>query len=392
MMTIAARDAVIVAFGRTAMGRSKNGQFRNVRAEDMSAELINGLFEKHRKLDPVAVDELIWGCANQTAEQGANLARQVTILSRLPNTVPAHTVNRLCGSSMTALHAATNAIMAGTGDMYVVGGVEQIGHVPMYGSLDLDPRIARHAARASMNMGLTAEFCGRKRNISRKQQDEFGLRSHQRAHAATESGQFNDEIIAIDGHDADGRLIRATRDEPIRPGTTLEELAGLNPVFDPVDGTITAGTSSQFSDGASVLVLMSAGKARSDGIEPLARIAGTGVAGTEPSMMGFGPVPSSAKALKRAGVSMRDIGAVEINEAFAAQTLACLVDMALAKTMDDKVNLFGGAIALGHPFGCSGARITGTLLNVMRTRGDRLGLATMCVGMGQGTATVLETL
>lgn len=384
------RDAVVVAFGRTAMGRSKNGCFRNVRAEDLSAALVNGLFARYPKLEAEGVDELVWGCANQTLEQGANLARQVILVSELPNTVPAHTVNRLCGSSMTALHTATHAIMAGQGDMYIVGGVEHIGHVPMYGSLDLDPRLARHASRASMNMGLTAEVCGRQRNISRQQQDEFGYRSHQRAHAATEAGIFDDEIIPVDGHDADGRLIKVTRDEPVRPDTTLEGLAELRPVFDPVNGTITAGTSSQFSDGASALVLMSREKAQADGVEILASVQATGVAGTDPSMMGFGPVPSSEKALQKAGITMQDIGAVEINEAFAAQSLACLVDMGLADSMDETVNQFGGAIALGHPFGCSGARITGTLLNVMRQQGSELGLATMCVGMGQGTATVLE--
>jgi len=391
-MAIATNDAVIVASGRTAMGRSKNGQFRYVRAEDMSAALVDGLFAKHADLDPTAVDELIWGCANQTGEQGANLARQVTIVSRLPNSVPAHTVNRLCGSSMTALHTATHAIMAGVGDMYVVGGVEHIGHVPMMKGMDLDPRISQHAARASMNMGLTAEICARKRNIGREQQDEFGVRSHQRASAATESGDFDSEIIAIDAHDADGRLIRASRDEPIRPETDIEGLSALKPVFDPVNGTITAGTSSQFSDGASAMIIMSAERAKADGIEPLARIAATGVAGMEPSMMGFGPVPSSAKALDRARLTIQDIGAVEINEAFAAQSLACLVDMELADVMDEKVNLYGGAIALGHPFGCSGTRITATLLNVMRNKGEQFGLATMCVGMGQGTATVLEAI
>ena len=391
-MAIKARDAVIVAFGRTAMGRSKNGLFRHVRAEDLSAALIDGLFDKHPDLDPAGVDEMIWGCANQTLEQGANLARNVTIVSRLPHTVPAHTVNRLCGSSMTALHTATHAIMAGCGDMFVVGGVEHIGHVPMYGSLDLDPRISRHAARASMNMGLTAEICGRDRNISREQQDAFGVRSHERAYAAAEAGDFDEEIIAIEAHDPEGRLISATRDEPVRPETNIEGLAGLKPVFDPVNGTITAGTSSQFSDGASAMIVMSGEKAKADGIEPLARVVGTGIAGTDPSMMGFGPVPSSAKAMDRAGVTMAEIGAVEINEAFAAQTLACLVDMDLADNLDDKVNQYGGAIALGHPFGCSGTRITATLLSVMKKRGDALGLATMCVGMGQGTATVLENV
>ena len=243
-----------------------------------------------------------------------------------------------------------------------------------------------------MNMGLTAEVCARKRSISRERQDVFGLRSHQLAHAAAEAGNFDEEIVPIEAHDAEGRLILADRDEPIRPETSLEDLAALKPVFDPANGTITAGTSSQFSDGASAMIVMSGEKAKADGVEPLARILATGVAATEPSLMGFGPVPASAKALERAGLAMPDIGAVEINEAFAAQSLACLVDMGLIDDMDDKVNCYGGAIALGHPFGCSGTRITTTLLNVMRSKGRALGLATMCVGMGQGTATVLEAL
>lgn len=385
-----ANDAVIVAFGRTAMGRSKNGQFRYVRAEEMSAALIDGMFSRYPDLDPDNVDELIWGCANQTGEQGGNLARNVTIMSRLPNTVPAHTVNRLCGSSMTALHTATHAIWAGCGDMFVVGGVEHIGHVPMMKGMDLGPGMARHSARASVNMGLTAESCARARSISREQQDQFGLRSHQRAQAATMSGAFDAEIVPVKAHDANGFLIHATIDEPIRADANLEDLAALRPAFDPVGGTITAGTSSQFSDGASALVVMSAEKAKADGIEPIARIAATGISGTEPSMMGFGPVKSSAQALGRAGLKMQDIGLVEINEAFAAQSLACLVDMHLIDVMDDKVNINGGAIALGHPFGCSGTRLIATLLNAMQINGETLGLATMCVGMGQGTATVVE--
>lgn len=389
-MTIKARDAVIVGFGRTAMGRSRNGQFRHVRAEQMSAGLIHGLLQKYPDLNPADVDEVIWGCANQTGEQGANLARNITIESPLPNSVPAYTINRLCGSSMTALHSATHAIMAGYGDMFVVGGVEHIGHVPMMQGMDLDPQIARHASRASMNMGLTAEICARTRNISRESQDEFGLRSHKRALDATESGKFSNEIIPIHGHNPDGKLIAAKFDEPIRPETTIEGLANLKPVFDTVDGTITAGNSSQFSDGASAMVVMSGKKAKADGITPLARIAAIGVAASEPSMMGFGPIPSSEKALGRSKLTMQDIDTVEINEAFAAQTLACLVDMKLADVMDEKVNLFGGAIALGHPFGCSGVRITGTLINAMQHFGSQHGLATMCVGMGMGTATVLE--
>lgn len=391
-MNAQVHDAVIVAFGRTAMGRSKSGQYRNVRAERMSAELVDGIFARFPSMDPAGVDELIWGCANQTGEQGGNLARNVTIRSCLPNKVPAHTVNRLCGSSMTALHTATYAVWAGCGDMFVVGGVEHIGHVPMMQGMNLDPSMARYAARASVNMGLTAESCARARNVTREHQEQFALRSHQRAHAATESGAFESEIIPINAHDADGFLVKARHDEPIRKDANLADLESLRPVFDPVGGTITAGTSSQFSDGASALVIMSAEKARNDGVEPIARIVATGISGTEPSLMGFGPVDSSAQALRRGGLRMRDIDAVEINEAFAAQSLACLIDMKLLDVMDDKVNVNGGAIALGHPFGCSGTRIVATLLNTLQRADKTLGLATMCVGMGQGTATVVERI
>lgn len=386
------RDAVIVAFGRTAMGRSKNGQYRHVRAEKMSAALIDGMFDRFPGMDPANVDELIWGCANQTGEQGGNLARMVTIGSCLPNTVPAHTVNRLCGSSMTALHTAVHAVWAGCGDMFVVGGIEHIGHVPMMQGMNIDPGMAKHAARASVNMGLTAETCARTRNITREQQDHFALRSHQRAHAATASGVFDAEIIPINAHDASGFLIKARYDEPIRPDANLADLESLRPVFDPVNGTITAGTSSQFSDGASALVIMSAERARMEGVKPIARIVATGISGTAPSMMGFGPVNSSAQALGRAGLKMHDMDAVEINEAFAAQSLACLVDMDLIEVMDEKVNVNGGAIALGHPFGCSGTRLVTTLVNTLQKSDQTLGLATMCVGMGQGTATVVERI
>jgi len=389
-MNAQVQDAVIVAFGRTAMGRSKSGQYRNVRAEEMSAALIDGMFERFPGLNPLNVDELIWGCANQTGEQGGNLARNVTVRSCLPNTVPAHTVNRLCGSSMTALHTATYAVWAGCGDMFVVGGVEHIGHVPMMQGMNLDPGMAKYAARASVNMGLTAETCARARNITRAQQDQFALRSHQRAHAATKSGVFESEIIPINAHDANGFLIKARYDEPIRTDANIADLESLRPVFDPLGGTITAGTSSQFSDGASALVIMSAERARIDGVKPIARIVATGISGTEPSMMGFGPVNSSAQALGRAGLKMSDIDRVEINEAFAAQSLACLVDMNLIDVMDDKVNVHGGAIALGHPFGCSGTRIVATLINTLQQTDKTFGLATMCVGMGQGTATIVE--
>ena len=391
-MSLNPRDAVIVDFARTPMGRSKNGCFRHTRADDMSAALVDGLFARNPKLDPAEVEDLLWGCVNQTLEQGMNVARMVAVLSVLPNEVAGQTINRLCGSSMSALHSAAQAIMTGHGDMFVVGGVEHMGHVGMMHGVDINPALSKHAAKAAGSMGLTAELLGKMHGITREAQDAFSARSHQRAHAATIEGRFGDEIIPIEGHDAEGFLVLVEQDETIRPDTTVESLARLKPVFDPKNGTVTAGSSSQITDGASCMIVMAAERAEALGVEPLARIRAMAVAGVDPSIMGYGPVPSTHKALKRAGLSMADIDHVELNEAFAAQALPVLKDLGLLESMDEKVNLNGGAIALGHPFGCSGARITGTLLNVMRQNDGTLGVATMCIGLGQGITTVIERL
>ncbi len=391
-MNLNPRDAVIVDFARTPMGRSKNGCFRHTRADDLSAALVNGLFARNPALDPAEVEDVLWGCVMQTLEQGMNLARFVAVLSVLPNEVAGQTVNRLCGSSMSALHSAAQAIMTGNGDMFVVGGVEHLGHIDMMHGVDINPALSKHAAKAAGSMGLTAEMLGRMHGISREAQDEFSARSHQRAHAATEAGHFDNEIIAMEGHDANGVKVLIERDETIRPDTTVEGLAQLKPVFDPANGTVTAGSSSQITDGASCMIVMSGERAKALGVEPLARIRSMAVAGVDPSIMGYGPVPATHKALKRAGLSMDDVDHVELNEAFAAQALPVLKDLGLLDDMDEKVNLNGGAIALGHPFGCSGTRITGTLLNVMRQNQGTLGIATMCVGLGQGITTVVERL
>jgi acetyl-CoA acyltransferase len=389
-MNLNPRDAVIVDFARTPMGRSKNGCFRHTRADDLSAALIDGLFARNPKLDPAEVEDVLWGCVMQTLEQGMNIARMISILSVLPNEVAGQTINRLCGSSMSALHSAAQAIMTGNGDMFVVGGVEHLGHIDMMHGIDINPALSKHAAKAAGSMGLTAELLGRMHGITREAQDAFSARSHQLAHAATQAGKFDDEIIPMEGHDANGFKVLVEHDETIRPDTTVEGLAQLRPVFDPANGTITAGSSSQITDGASCMIVMSAERAKALGVQPLARIRAMAVAGVDPSIMGYGPVPSTHKALKRAGLNIEDIDFVELNEAFAAQALPVLKDLDLLDTMDDKVNLHGGAIALGHPFGCSGARITGTLLNVMRQNEGALGVATMCVGMGQGITTIVE--
>jgi acetyl-CoA acyltransferase len=293
---------------------------------------------------------------------------------------------------MAALHSAAQGIMTGNGDMYMAGGVEHMGHLSILHGIDINPEMSKQVAKAAMMMGVTAEMLGKMNGISREMQDEFGARSHRLAHEAALEGRWDNEIIPVEGHDENGFKSLLEADEVIRPETTVETLSGLKPAFVPKVGTVTAGTSSAFSDGASGMLLMSAAKAEALGLKPRARIVSMGVAGCDPSIMGFGPVPASQKALKRAGLTVDDLDVVELNEAFAAQGLAVLKNLKLLDQMDDKVNLNGGAIALGHPLGCSGTRISTTLLNVLDQKDGTFGLATMCIGMGQGIATVFERL
>ncbi|HTF95819.1 MAG TPA: acetyl-CoA C-acyltransferase FadA [Cellvibrio sp.] len=389
-MSLQPRDVVIVDYARSAMGRSKNGCFRHVRADDISAAIIKGLLSRNPQLDPNTIDDLLWGCVMQREEQAFNIARNILLLAGLPHTIPAQTINRLCGSSMSALHTAAVNIKAGQGDVYLIGGVEHMGHLPMYESVSINPLLGLSVAKAAGNMGMTAEYLALLHGINRQQMDEFGARSHQLAAKARETGKFKREIIAVDGHNTDGFLISVDQDETIRPETTVEALSKLPPVFDPKNGQVTAGTSSQLSDGASVMLVMSAERAKSLGLKPIAKVVSLGLAGVDPSIMGYGPVPSTEKALKAANLTMEDIDVVELNEAFAAQALPVLKDLKLLDVMDDKVNLHGGAIALGHPFGCSGTRITGSLLTVMQDRDLNFGVSTMCIGLGQGITTVLE--
>jgi acetyl-CoA acyltransferase len=389
-MSLNARDAVIVDFIRTPMGRSKNGSFRNLRADTLSARLMDGIVARNAAMDPALIDDIIWGCVNQTKEQGWNVARFAQLLSSIPFTVPAQTVSRLCGSSMSALHTAVANIQADVGDVYLIGGVEHMGHLPMDHGVDPNPSVSIKAAKAAGMMGMTAEYLALMHGMGREQQDEFGARSHRLAHEATLAGRFENEILAMEAHDANGGLYMMKHDETIRPETTAESLAGLKPAFNPRGGTVTAGTSSQITDGASAMLVMSAAKAKELGLPIRAKVRQLGLAGVDPSIMGYGPVPATQKALKRAGLTIDDVDVVELNEAFAAQALPVLKDLNLLDKMDEKVNLNGGAIALGHPFGCSGARITGTLLNVMEHKDATIGVSTMCIGLGQGIATVIE--
>jgi len=383
-------NVVIVDAVRTPMGRSKGGAFRHVRAEDLSAHLMRAVLARNPALDAKNIDDIYWGCVQQTLEQGFNIARNAALLAEIPHSVPATTVNRLCGSSMQALHDAARAIMVGDAKISLIGGVEHMGHVPMNHGVDFHPGLSKTVAKAAGMMGLTAEMLAKMHHISREMQDEFAARSHQRAHAATLAGHFANEIVPTEGHNAEGVLTRYDFDEVIRPETTVATLAALRPAFDPVNGTVTAGTSSALSDGASAMLLMSESHAKSLGLKARARIRAMAVVGGDPSIMGYGPVPATRLALKRAGLSVEDIGLFELNEAFAAQALPCVKDLGLLETMEERVNLNGGAIALGHPLGCSGSRISTTLLNLMERRDVQFGVATMCIGLGQGIATVFE--
>jgi acetyl-CoA acyltransferase len=389
-MSLQLRDAVIVDGIRTPMAKSKGGAFKHVRAEELSARLINALFERNPSVQPSEVEDVIWGCVNQTLEQGWNIARNAALMSVLPHTTCAQTVNRLCGSSMSALQTAAMAIQSNNGDQFIVGGVEHMGHVGMTHGIDVNPKASKYMAKAAWMMGVTAEVLSKMHGISREQQDEFAVRSHLLADRARSLGGFNNEIVAIEGHNSDGFKMLIEHDETIRADTTVDGLAQLRPVFDPANGTVTAGTSSQLSDGASAMLLMSAERAKSLNLTVRAKIKSMAYAGVDPSIMGYGPVPASLKALKKAGLTIADIDCVELNEAFAAQSIPVLKDLGLLSVVDEKVNLKGGAIALGHPLGCSGTRITTTLLNNMEDKDATFGLATMCIGLGQGIATILE--
>lgn len=383
------QDVVIIDAVRTAMGRSKGGMFRNVRAENLSAELIKALLARNEAVDAKEIEDVIWGCVGQTLEQGGNIARNALLLANLPHEVAGQTINRLCGSSMQAIHHAAGAIATGVDGIFICGGVEHMGHVPMTHGFDPNPELSLYAAKASASMGLTAEMLGNMHGVKREAQDAFALESHKRAHRANVEGEFANEIVPVQGHDENGFLQSCDADEVVRADASLEALASLRPAFNPKGGTVTAGNSSAISDGAAAVLVMSASRAKELGLTPMARIRGMAVAGCDPSIMGRGPVPATKKALQRAGVELKDIDYIELNEAFAAQSLAVLKELKI-EDRQDVINIRGGAIALGHPLGTSGARITGALAHILNDKDATLGLATMCIGMGQGIATVIE--
>lgn len=386
------KNAVIVDAVRTPMARSKAGNFRHIRAEELSAHLMREILKRNSKLNSGEIEDIIWGCVQQTLEQCYNIGRNAQLLTDIPKTVSAQTVNRLCGSSMTAIHMAVQGIWSGQGDFYLCGGVEHMGHVPMTHGVDFNPALNKTTSKGAGSMGLTAELLGRMHGVTRLQQDEFAAASHRKAHEATVKNRFKDELVPTPGHDDLGIPSMISVDEVVRPETTVETLSKLPAVFDPKNGTVTAGNSSALSDGASCMIVMSEEKAKALGLKPIARILSIASTGCEPSIMGYGPVASSRRALERAGLKMDQMDIIELNEAFAAQSIPVLKDLGILEVADKKVNLNGGAIALGHPLGCSGARITGTLAHQLRQNNKKYGLATMCIGLGQGVATVIENL
>jgi acetyl-CoA acyltransferase len=383
-------QAVVIEAIRTPIGRAhpEKGMFRDVRADDLSADLMNALLER-TGLPPSEVEDVQWGCVKQQGEQGYDIARMAALIAGLPIEVGGVTVNRNCGSSLQAINAAAQSIAARCEDVQIAGGVEHMHHIPMEAGFDASPRLFYHHSPATMNMGVTAENLAIKYKIGRKEQDAFALRSHRLAAQATDSGAFAREVVPTWGRDEEGRRKLLTEDQCIRRDTSLEALAALKPVFMPQGGTVTAGNSSPLNVGAAALLLMSEERARELGLTPIARVRAMAVAGVDPSVMGIGPVPATHKALERAGLTLDDIDLIEINEAFAAQALAVIK---LLKADPEKVNIRGGAIAIGHPLGASGARLATTLIHALRDRKARLGLATMCIGAGQGIATIFEAV
>jgi acetyl-CoA acyltransferase len=376
------REVVIVDGIRTPIGRGgkENGYYNKVRADDLAVFCVRRLIERNPKLNPAEIEDVVFGCANQQGEQGLNIGRMIALLSGFPVEVAGTTLDRQCGSSLQAINFASQAIMAGAGDIMIAGGVENMSHVPMGSGILPNPKLLDMFPADMFSMGMTAERLAAMYKITREQADAFSLRSNMRAVAARE--KFKEEIVPVKL--PDGKAVDV--DQGPRAETTMEKLAALRPSFKP-DGQVTAGNSSQISDGAAAVVLMTAERSKSLGLKPMARIRATAVAGVRPEIMGWGPVPATHKVLKRAGLRMNDVQLVEINEAFAAQVLACNTEL---KINEEILNVNGGAVALGHPLGCSGARLVVTLTHEMRRRGLALGLATMCIGMGQGIATIVE--
>jgi acetyl-CoA acyltransferase len=386
------QDAVIVAATRTAVGKAPNGTLRTVRPDEMAATVIAEALRRAPGLQPADIDDVILGCAMPEAEQGLNVARIASLRAGIPVEASAVTVNRFCSSGLQSIAYAAERIMCGFAGAAVAGGTESMSLVPMGGNkISPNPALVDSYPDVYLSTGLVAENHARESGISREEQDAFALRSHQRALAAIESGRFADEITPLTFRQvANGTIseVTFTQDEGPRRDTSAEALARLRPAFH-ATGTVTAGNSSQTSDGAAAVVVTSAALARERGLSPLGRFVAFATAGVAPERFGIGPVPAIRKVLKLAGLALEDIGLVELNEAFAAQALACLRELPIDP---ERVNVNGGAIALGHPLGCTGAKLTATLLHEMRRRDVRYGMVTMCVGGGMGAAGIFERL
>jgi len=391
------KEAVIVSAVRTAVGKAPKGTLKNTRPDDLGAAAIREAVKRAEGLDASQIDDVIMGCAFPEAEQGMNVARTAAIEAGLPVEVSAMTVNRYCSSGLQTIAIAADRIRTGGAEVIVAGGLETMSMIPMGGNVVRpNPKIVDNYPDYYLNMGLTAENLARKYEITREQADEFSLQSHQKAAAAIKSGKFKDEIVpftvTVDELDENGRVRRKEvvfeTDEGVRYDASMEGFAKLKPVFH-VKGTVTAGNSSQMSDGASAVVIMSAEKAEELGLKPLARFVAYATSGCLPEEMGMGPVYAIPKALKMAGLNLEDIDVIELNEAFAAQGLSVMKALEMNPA---KVNLNGGAVALGHPLGCTGAKLTATILQEMKRRKARYGMVTMCVGGGMGAAGIFERL
>jgi acetyl-CoA acyltransferase len=388
-------DAVIVAAARTAIGKAKRGSLATVRPDEMAVAVVRDLMHRVPALNPADVEDVIFGCAFPEGEQGLNMARMVALRAGLPDVVGGETINRYCSSGLQSIAHGAYQIMAGQADVIIAGGAESMSLVPMTGNkFAPNPEFARDCPEAYTNMGLTAENVAAKYGVSREDQDAFALRSNQLASQAVASGLFDPEIVPLDVETVepgpDGRPSKRAfvfkRDEGPRSDTSLEALAKLRPAFKE-GGTVTAGNSSQMSDGAAGVILMSRTKAESLGLKPLVRFVSVGVGGVPPELMGIGPIQAVPKALNRAGLSLSEVGLIELNEAFAAQSLAVIRQLGFDL---DKTNVNGGAIALGHPLGCSGAKLTAQIIYEMQRRGVQFGMVTMCIGGGMGAAGIFE--
>lgn len=383
-------NVVIASSVRTAVGRAIKGALRQTRPEDLAAAAMVGAVERVRGLSPEMIDDVLLGCAMPEAEQGWNIARNAVFVAKFPNSVPAETINRFCSSGLQTIAHAALTIHGGLNDVVLAGGVESMSCVPMGGNkIRVSGALAEVMPEAYISMGHTAERVAARFGVTRAQQDAFAARSHERALAAIAAGKFKDEIIAVKARELDGKEIKYTNfevDECPRPGTTAEGLSQLKPVFQN-GGTVTAGNSSPLNDGAAASVLLSDRKAAELGVTPLARIRGFAAVGVDPDIMGIGPVPAIRKLLAQTGLGINDIDLFELNEAFAAQAVYCQRELGIA---DAKINVNGGAIALGHPLGCTGAKLTATLISELRRRGGRFGIVSMCIGGGMGAAGLFE--